>query len=67
MQTVAEDENVGKFSTPPGNITNQQMKEKFTLRKNDCLKMKDENTTEEKVKNFSPEERSEIIKMPMKV
>ncbi|CAN8210866.1 unnamed protein product [Coccothraustes coccothraustes] len=67
-QTMAKEENVDKLNTPPGDITNQQMKEKLTLRKNDSLKMEDENTTEEKVnKNFSPEERSEIIKMPMKV
>uniref|UniRef100_A0A8C3RAL2 Ankyrin repeat domain-containing protein 26 n=1 Tax=Cyanoderma ruficeps TaxID=181631 RepID=A0A8C3RAL2_9PASS len=56
-QTVAKEENVDKLNTPPGNSTNQKMKEKLTLRKNDCLKMEDENTTEEKVnKNFSPEE-----------
>ncbi|RLW06533.1 hypothetical protein DV515_00004401 [Chloebia gouldiae] len=56
-QTVAKEENVDKLNTPPGNINNQQMKEKLTLRKNDSLKMEDENTTEEKVnKNFSPEE-----------
>ncbi|KAI1239266.1 hypothetical protein IHE44_0012381 [Lamprotornis superbus] len=56
-QTVAEEENVDKLNTSQGGITNQQMKEKLTLRQNDCLKMKDENTTEEKViKNFSPEE-----------
>lgn len=68
MQTVAKEENVDKLNTPPGNITNQKMKERLTLRKNDCLKMEDENTTEEKVnKKFSPEERSEIIKMPVKV
>ncbi|XP_038009623.1 ankyrin repeat domain-containing protein 26-like isoform X1 [Motacilla alba alba] len=56
MQTVAKEENVDKLNTPPGNITNQQTKEKLSLRKNDSLKMQDENTTEEKVKNFSPEE-----------
>uniref|UniRef100_A0A803VRA9 Uncharacterized protein n=1 Tax=Ficedula albicollis TaxID=59894 RepID=A0A803VRA9_FICAL len=57
MQTVAKEENVDKLNTPPGSITNQQMKEKLILRKNDCLKMEDENTTEEKIiKNFSPEE-----------
>ncbi|KAM7055656.1 ankyrin repeat domain-containing protein 26 isoform 4-T4 [Acridotheres tristis] len=56
-QTVAEEENVDKLNTSQGSITNQQMKEKLTLRQNDCLKMEDENTTEEKViKNFSPEE-----------
>lgn len=67
-QTVAKEEIVDILNTPPANITTQQMKEKLTLRKNDCLKMEDENTTEEIVnKNFSPEERSVIIKMPMKV
>ncbi|XP_014748563.1 PREDICTED: ankyrin repeat domain-containing protein 26 isoform X4 [Sturnus vulgaris] len=56
-QTVAEEENADKLNTSQGSITNQQMKEKLTLRQNDCLKMEDENTTEEKViKNFSPEE-----------
>ncbi|KAF4792703.1 hypothetical protein TURU_119244 [Turdus rufiventris] len=62
MQTVAKEENVDKLNVPPGSITNQQMTEKLTLRENDCLKMEDENTTEEKViKNFSPDERSEIF------
>ncbi|XP_032914607.1 ankyrin repeat domain-containing protein 26-like isoform X5 [Catharus ustulatus] len=57
MQTVAKEENVDKLNVPPGSITNQQMTEKLTLRENDCLKMEDENTTEEKViKNFSPDE-----------
>ncbi|XP_077035093.1 ankyrin repeat domain-containing protein 26 isoform X6 [Agelaius phoeniceus] len=56
-QTVAKEENGDKLNTPPANITNQQMKEKLSLKKNDSLKMEDENTTEEKVhKNFSPEE-----------
>ncbi|KAM4783306.1 ankyrin repeat domain-containing protein 26 isoform 7-T7 [Cyanocitta cristata] len=56
-QTVAKEEIVDKLNTPLGNITNQQMKEKLMLRKNECLKMEDENTTEERVnKNFSPEE-----------
>lgn len=65
---MAKEENVDKLNTPPANIANQQMKEKLTLKKNDSLKMEHENTTEEEVnKNFSPEERSEIIKMPMKV
>lgn len=65
---MAKEENVDKLNTPPGNINNQQMKEKLTLRKNNSLKMEDKSTTEEKVnKNFSPEERSEIIKMPVKV
>ncbi|XP_021409173.2 ankyrin repeat domain-containing protein 26 isoform X7 [Lonchura striata] len=56
-QTVTKEENVDKLNTSPGNINNQQMTEKLTLRKNDSLKMEDENTTEEKAnKNFSPEE-----------
>ncbi|XP_064558771.1 ankyrin repeat domain-containing protein 26-like isoform X7 [Zonotrichia leucophrys gambelii] len=56
-QTVAKEENVDKLNTLPANVTNQQMKEKLTLKKNDSLKMEDENTTEEKAnKNFSPEE-----------
>lgn len=68
MQTVEKEENVDKLNTPPGNITNQQMKEKLTPRKTDFLKMEDESTTGEKVnKHSSSEERSEIIKMPMKI
>ncbi|XP_030912767.1 ankyrin repeat domain-containing protein 26-like [Geospiza fortis] len=56
-QTVAKEENADKLNTPPANITNQQMREKLTLKKNDSLKMEDENTTEENVnKKFSPEE-----------
>ncbi|XP_017673350.1 PREDICTED: ankyrin repeat domain-containing protein 26 isoform X8 [Lepidothrix coronata] len=67
MQKVAKQEDVAELSTPPGNITNREMKEKLTLRKNDCLKMENENSTEEKdKKNFSPEERSKLIKMPLK-
>ncbi|XP_064512136.1 ankyrin repeat domain-containing protein 26 isoform X10 [Pseudopipra pipra] len=67
MQKVAKQEDVAELSTPPGNITNKEMKEKLTLRKNDCLKMENENSTEEKdKKNFSPEERSKLIKMPLK-
>ncbi|GAB0207375.1 ankyrin repeat domain-containing protein 36A-like, partial [Grus japonensis] len=74
-QEVAKQEDLDKFNTPPGNVTNQQMKQKLTLRKNDCLKMENENTIEEKdkknleekdKKNCSPEERSKLIKMPMK-
>lgn len=72
---MAKQEDLDKFNTPPGNVTNQQMKQKLTLRKNDCLKMENENTIEEKdkknleekdKKNCSPEERSKLIKMPMK-
>ncbi|XP_032544563.1 ankyrin repeat domain-containing protein 26 isoform X10 [Chiroxiphia lanceolata] len=67
MQKVAKQEDVAELSTPPGNITNKEMKEKLTLRKNDCLKMENENSTEETdQKNFSPEERSKLIKMPLK-
>ncbi|XP_051651307.1 ankyrin repeat domain-containing protein 26 isoform X8 [Manacus candei] len=67
MQKVAKQEDVAELSTLPGNITNKEMKEKLTLRKNDCLKMENENSTEEKdKKNFSPEERSKLIKMPLK-
>ncbi|XP_054679812.1 ankyrin repeat domain-containing protein 26-like isoform X5 [Grus americana] len=74
-EEVAKQEDLDKFNTPPGNVTNQQMKQKLTLRKNDCLKMENENTIEEKdkknleekdKKNCSPEERSKLIKMPMK-
>ncbi|XP_009979761.1 PREDICTED: ankyrin repeat domain-containing protein 26-like [Tauraco erythrolophus] len=64
---VANQEDLDKLNTPPGNITNQQMKHKLTLRKNDCLEVENENTIEEKEKdNFSSEERSKVIKMPMK-
>ncbi|XP_075599642.1 ankyrin repeat domain-containing protein 26 isoform X15 [Balearica regulorum gibbericeps] len=74
-QEVAKQENLDKLNTPPGNVTDQQMKQKLTLRKNDCLKMENENAIEEKdkknleekdKKNFSPEERPKLIKMPMK-
>ncbi|KAM6420901.1 ankyrin repeat domain-containing protein 26 isoform 8-T8 [Pluvialis apricaria] len=66
-QAVAKQEDLDKLNTPPGSITDQQMKQKLTLRKNDCLKMENENTIEEKdKKNFSSEERSKLIKMPMK-
>ncbi|XP_064302817.1 ankyrin repeat domain-containing protein 26 isoform X2 [Phalacrocorax carbo] len=66
MQAVAKQEDLDKLSTPAGNVTNQQMKQKLTLRKNDSFKMEDENTVEEDKKNFSSEERSKSIKMPMK-
>ena len=43
------------------------MKQKITVRKNDCLKMENENTIEEKdKKSFSSGEHSKLIKMPMK-
>ncbi|KAM6092037.1 ankyrin repeat domain-containing protein 26 [Theristicus caerulescens] len=67
MQAEAEQEDLDKLNTPAGSVTNQQMKQKLTLRKNDCLKMENENTIEEKdKKNFSSEKRSKLIKMPMK-
>ncbi|XP_009464674.1 PREDICTED: kinesin-related protein 4-like, partial [Nipponia nippon] len=67
MQAVAEQEDLDKLNTPAGSVTNQQMKQKLTLRKNDCLKMEKENTIEEKdKKNFASEKRSKLIKMPMK-
>ncbi|XP_009586158.1 PREDICTED: midasin-like, partial [Fulmarus glacialis] len=66
-QAVAKQEDLDKLNTPAGNVTNQQMKQKLTLRKNDCLKMENENTVEENDKNnFSSEERSKLIKKPMK-
>ncbi|XP_075003173.1 ankyrin repeat domain-containing protein 26 isoform X3 [Calonectris borealis] len=69
FKTEAEtkQEDLDKLNTPASNVTNQQMKQKLTLRKNDCLKMENENTMEKKDKNnFSSEERSKLIKMPMK-
>lgn len=64
---MAKQEDLDKLNTPPGNITDQQMKQKLTLKKDDCLKMENENTIEEEdKKNFSSEERSKLIKMPMK-
>lgn len=67
MQAVAKQEDLDKLNTPADNVTNQQMKQQITLRKNDSLKMENENTIEEKDKqNFSSEERSKLIKMPMK-
>ncbi|XP_027749469.1 ankyrin repeat domain-containing protein 26-like [Empidonax traillii] len=67
MQKVAKQEDAAKLSTPPDNITNKEMKEKLTLRKNDYLKMENEDSTEEKdKKNFSAEERSKLIKRPLK-
>ncbi|XP_075349468.1 ankyrin repeat domain-containing protein 26 isoform X2 [Mycteria americana] len=66
-EAVAKQEDLAKLNTPAGNVTNQQMKQKLTLRKNDCLKMESENIIEEKdKKNFSSQERSKLIKMPMK-
>ncbi|XP_055554197.1 ankyrin repeat domain-containing protein 26-like isoform X2 [Falco cherrug] len=67
VQAVAKQECLGKLNIPSDNITSRQMKEKITVRKNDCLKMENENTLEEKdKKSFSSEESSKLIKMPMK-
>ncbi|XP_074915319.1 ankyrin repeat domain-containing protein 26 isoform X12 [Buteo buteo] len=66
-QAVAKQEDLDKLNTPTGIVTDQHVKQKLTLRKNDCLKMENENTIEEKdKKNFSSEERSKLIKLPMK-
>ncbi|XP_010121240.1 PREDICTED: ankyrin repeat domain-containing protein 26-like, partial [Chlamydotis macqueenii] len=66
-QAAAKQEDLDKLNAPPDNVTDQQMKQKLTLRKNDCLKTENENTIEEKdKKNLSSEERSPLIKMPMK-
>ena len=67
MQAVAKQECLGKLNIPSDNITNRQMKQKITVRKNDCLKMENENTIEEKdKKSFSSGESSKLIEMPMK-
>ncbi|XP_074759251.1 ankyrin repeat domain-containing protein 26 [Athene noctua] len=67
MQMVAKQEDLDKLHTPAGNVTDQQMKQRFTLKKNDCLKVENENTIEEKDKeNFLSKERSTLIKLPMK-
>lgn len=64
---MAKQEDLDKLNTPTGIVTDQHMKEKLTLRKNDCLTMENENTREEKdEQNFSSEERSKLIKLPMK-
>ncbi|XP_010142909.1 PREDICTED: ankyrin repeat domain-containing protein 18A-like, partial [Buceros rhinoceros silvestris] len=63
---VAKQEDLDKLSTPQENVTNQQMKLKLTPKKNDSLKMEDENAVEEKDKNFSSEHRSKSVKTSMK-
>lgn len=64
---MANQEDLDKLNPPPGNITDQQMKQKVTLRKKDSSKIETGNTAEVKdEKNFSSEERSRCIKMPMK-
>ncbi|XP_075283984.1 ankyrin repeat domain-containing protein 26-like isoform X2 [Opisthocomus hoazin] len=64
---VGKQEDLDELNTLPDNVTNQQMKQKVALRKNDCLKMENENTIEEEdKKNFSSEERSTLTEMPVK-
>uniref|UniRef100_A0A8C0FKL1 Ankyrin repeat domain-containing protein 26 n=1 Tax=Bubo bubo TaxID=30461 RepID=A0A8C0FKL1_BUBBB len=66
-QVVAKQEDLDKLHTPAGNVTDQQIKQKVTLKKNDHLEVENENTIEEKdKKNFLSEERSTLIKLPMK-
>ncbi|XP_069707034.1 ankyrin repeat domain-containing protein 26 [Phaenicophaeus curvirostris] len=66
-QDVTKQEDLDKLITPPGNITNEQMKQELSLRNNDGSEMENKNIIEEKdKKNFSSEERPRLIKMPMK-
>ncbi|XP_051466846.1 ankyrin repeat domain-containing protein 26 isoform X10 [Apus apus] len=66
MQAVTK-EDLDKLNTPSSNVTDQQMKQKLTLRMNDSLNMENEITLEEKEEtNLSSEERSKLIKMPTK-
>lgn len=67
VQVMAKQDDPDKSNTPPSNTVDQQRKQTLTLRKNECLKMENESTIEEKDRNnFSPEKRSKLIKMPMK-
>ncbi|OPJ68718.1 ankyrin repeat domain-containing protein 26 isoform D [Patagioenas fasciata monilis] len=66
-EVMANQEDLDKLNTPPGNITDEQMKQKVTLRKKDSSKIETGNTAEVKdEKNFSSEKRLKCIKMPMK-
>ncbi|XP_063998132.1 ankyrin repeat domain-containing protein 26 isoform X5 [Pogoniulus pusillus] len=66
-QELPKQEDLNKLDTPSGNITNQQVMQKLTVRNNDHLKMENENTMAEKGKKcLSSEERSTLIKMPTK-
>ncbi|XP_065516429.1 ankyrin repeat domain-containing protein 36C-like isoform X2 [Lathamus discolor] len=66
-EVMAKQDDPDKSNTPPSNTADQQRKQTLTLRKNECLKMENESTIEEKDRNnFSPEKRSKLIKMPMK-
>lgn len=67
MQVVAKQEDLDKLSTLQENVTNQQMKQKLTPKKNESLKMEGENAVEEKdKKNFSSEPRSKLVKTSTK-
>ncbi|XP_021240509.1 ankyrin repeat domain-containing protein 26 isoform X2 [Numida meleagris] len=66
MQAVEKQEDLDKLSTPAGNITSQPLKEKLAVRKNE-KKTENEQMVEEKcTKNFSSEERSKFIEIPIK-
>ncbi|XP_072182870.1 LOW QUALITY PROTEIN: uncharacterized protein [Excalfactoria chinensis] len=58
MQAVEKQEGLDKSDTPAGNITDQPVKEKLALRKNE--KMIEEKHT----KNSSSEERPKLLEMP---
>lgn len=60
MQAVEKQEGLDKLNTPAGNITNQPVKEKLALRKNEKM------TEEKHTKNFSSEERPKLVEMPIK-
>ncbi|XP_072182940.1 uncharacterized protein [Excalfactoria chinensis] len=60
MQAVEKQEGLDKSDTPAGNITDQPVKEKLALRKNE--KMIEEKHT----KNSSSEERPKLLEMPVK-
>lgn len=66
MQAVEKEEDLDKLNTPAGSITNQPVKEKLALRKNE-KKIEDEKMMEEKrTRTFSSEERPKLIGMPPK-
>ncbi|XP_015136530.2 ankyrin repeat domain-containing protein 26 isoform X1 [Gallus gallus] len=60
VQAVEKQEGLDKLNTPAGNITNQPVKEKLALRKNEKM------TEEKHTKNFSSEERPKLVEMPIK-
>ncbi|XP_067171310.1 ankyrin repeat domain-containing protein 26 isoform X3 [Apteryx mantelli] len=65
-QTVAKQEDLGKLNILPGDVTNQQMKQRLPL-KSDCLRTENEEMEEEKHKKFfSSKKRSKLIEMPLK-